>query len=90
MAQKEIILTETFKKNYQKLPVQIQESFDKKLKLFEKDPTHPSLNIHRYKTMHGVWEGYVTRKYRFTFSSTLESYIFRNIGSHDIIDKGRV
>ncbi len=87
---KKIGFTDNFKKNYRKLPRTIQRRFDEKLVLFEKDPTHPSLNIHRYRSEINVWEGYVTRKYRFTFTSTQEEYIFRNIGSHGIIDKGKV
>ena len=87
---KKIGFTNHFKKNYKKLPEKIQDGFDKKLRLFEKDPKHPSLNIHRYRSEINIWEGYVTKKYRFTFSSTKEAYIFRNIGPHGIIDKGKV
>lgn len=72
------------------MPVNIQKRFDGRLKLFLENPIHPSLKIHRYKTTEDVWEGYVTHKYRFTFSSTDDLYVFRNIGPHDIIDKGKV
>ncbi len=87
---KKISFTENFKKNYKKLPRNIQKRFDEKLLLFEKDPAHPSLNIHRYRSELNVWEGYVNMKYRFTFTSTKEAYLFRNIGPHGIIDKGKV
>ncbi|MEA3347011.1 MAG: hypothetical protein U9Q21_02850 [Candidatus Auribacterota bacterium] len=87
---KELIFTHTFKKNYKKLPPSIQLRFDKKLEIFMKNPRHPSLNIHRYKKEENVWEGYVTDKYRFTFSVTDEGFIFRNIGPHSIIEKGKV
>lgn len=87
---KKLIFARTFKKNYKKLPQHIQERFDKQLILFTKDPKHPSLNIHRYKTEENVWEGYVSDKYRFTFSIIEEGYIFRNIGSHSIIEHGEV
>lgn len=86
---KELIFTETFKKNYRKLPSSIQNRFDKQLILFCQDPLHPSLNIHRYRKEDNVWEGYVSHKYRFTFTVTDEGYIFRNIGSHEIIDHGK-
>ena len=72
------------------MPSHIQRRFEKQLMLFEKDPTHPSLRIHRYKTVKDVWEGYITNAYRFTFMSIDDTYIFRNIGPHDIIDKGKV
>ena len=87
---KKLVFTRNFKKNYKKLPAYIQERFDKQLKLFTENPRHPSLKIHLYRTEANVWEGYVTDKYRFTFSISEEGYIFRNIGSHSIIDKGKV
>ena len=87
---KELVFTDTFKENYRRLPVNLQIRFDEKLELFLRDPKHPSLNIHRYHGNEDVWEGYVTQKYRFTFSITKDSICFRNIGSHGIIDKGKV
>ena len=87
---KELVFTETFKENYRRLPSNFQDRFDKKLVLFLQNPKHPSLNIHRYHGREDIWEGYVTQSYRFTFSVTEDSIVFRNIGSHAIIDKGKV
>lgn len=87
---KELVFTDAFKENYRRLPENMRGRFDEKLKLFVKDPKHPSLNIHRYHGKEGVWEGYVTQKYRFTFSVTESNIVFRNIGPHSIIDKGKV
>ncbi len=87
---KELIFTETFKKNYQHLSPGLQIRFDRKLELFLQDPKHPSLNIHRYHSREDVWEGYVNRSYRFTFSVTQAAITFRNIGPHAMIDKGKV
>jgi mRNA-degrading endonuclease RelE of RelBE toxin-antitoxin system len=87
---KELIFTERFKENYQRLPMSIQERFDEKLKLFVANPRHPSLSTHRYKTEPNVWEAYITKMYRFTFSIEQESILFRNIGPHKIIDRGQV
>ncbi len=72
------------------MPQDVQDRFDKQLKLFERNPTHPSLRVHRYKSLQNVWEGYVTDSYRFTFSSVKGEIIFRNIGPHGIVDKGKV
>ena len=85
---REIIFTERFKQNYQDLPWTIQKRFDKQLKLFLENSEHPSLRIHRYKSEFDVWEVYVTMKYRFTFSITERAIVFRNIGSHVIVDRG--
>ncbi|MBI3601601.1 MAG: hypothetical protein HY209_01720 [Candidatus Omnitrophica bacterium] len=87
---KELIFTDRFKKNFKNLPSAIQKRFDKKLELFLTNPRHPSLNIHRYLGFDDVWEAYISRQYRFTFSVTKESIIFRNIGPHNIIDDSDV
>ena len=87
---KELVFADRFKRNYQALPRAIRQRFEKQLKLFLQDPTHPSLRIHRYKTEPNVWEASVTMQYRFTFSIAQERIIFRNIGSHRIIDRGQV
>jgi mRNA interferase RelE/StbE len=87
---KRLIFTRNFKKNYKKVPRQIQERFDKQLRFFVENPKHPSLQIHRYKKEENAWEGYVSSGYRFTFSIVDEGYVFRNIGPHGIIEKGRV
>jgi mRNA-degrading endonuclease RelE of RelBE toxin-antitoxin system len=87
---KELEFTQTFKENYHRLPENLQSLFDKKLALFLENPRHPSLNVHRYHGRENVWEAYVNQKYRFTFSVTGESIIFRNIGPHSIVDKGKV
>ncbi len=87
---KELIFTERFKENYQRLPPSIQERFDEKFLLFAANPRHPSLNTHRYKTESNVWEADITKRYRFTFSIEKESILFGNIGPHTIIDRGQV
>lgn len=87
-----IELTERFKQNYLELPKNLQILFSEKLKLFRANPLHPSFKTHKYK-MKGkqiIWEAYINKKYRFTFEITANSYIFRNIGPHDIIDNGKV
>ncbi len=87
---KELIFTQRFQKNFQDLPASIQKRFDQKLSLFLENPRHPSLQIHRYLGQKDIWEAYVNSSYRFTFSITDTSIIFRNIGPHSIIDQGRV
>lgn len=87
---KNLIFTANFKKNYKKLPHEIQNQFDKQLILFSGNPRHPSLKIHRYKSKEDVWEGYVNYKYRFTFSICGDGFILRNIGPHSIIERGTV
>ena len=87
---KELIFAERFKRNFKALPAAIQKRFEQKLELFLNDPRHRSLNIHKYHGADLVWEAYISKQYRFTFSVTKESIIFRNIGPHSIIDSGNV
>jgi len=77
--------TKSFKKQYKRLPKEIQDAFDKKLQLFLEDMSHPSLRVKRIQGTKDRWEGSITMKYRFTFQITGDTVIFRAIGSHRII-----
>ena len=76
-----------FKKEFNKLPKEIQKAFDEKLSLFLKQTSHPSLRVKRIQGTKDRWEGSVTMKYRFTFEFSEGILIFRVIGTHDIIIK---
>lgn len=85
--------TAQFEKSYSKLPEDIAELFEKKLPVFLKDIFHPSF---RTKKMEGfknpsIWEASLTMSYRFTFEIDKEGkIIFRNIGTHAILDRKKV
>ena len=51
-----IILTETLREDYRRLPKRIQRKFDKQLCFLAENPKHPSLHIHR---LADHWEFYV-------------------------------
>ena len=76
-----------FKKEYNKLPKEIQKAFDEKLSLFLKQMSHPSLRVKRIHGTKNRWEGSVTMKYRFTFEFIKECVLFRAIGTHDILKR---
>ena len=76
-----------FKKEYNKLPKEIQKAFDEKLSLFLKQTSHPSLRVKRIQGTKNRWEGSITMKYRFTFEFLENGLIFRTIGTHDILNK---
>jgi mRNA-degrading endonuclease RelE of RelBE toxin-antitoxin system len=76
-----------FKKQYNVLPKEIQIAFDRKLSLFLKDRSHPSLRIKRILGTKRRWEGSVTMNYRFTFEFFENTVFFRTIGTHDILKK---
>jgi mRNA-degrading endonuclease RelE of RelBE toxin-antitoxin system len=78
--------TDKFKKQYKKLPQQIQRSAKKQLGLLFSNPDHPSLNIKKMRDPREIWEGRITRSYRFTFQIVEETYLLRTIGTHDILN----
>jgi len=82
-------LTQTahFKRDYKKLSVQIQERVDKQLGHLVRDSTHPSLRIKRVRRFKDVFEGSITRDYRFLFQITSSGYTLLRVGKHDILDK---
>ena len=76
-----------FKKEYNKLPKEIQKAFDQKLQLLLQEMFHPSLRMKRIQGTKTRWEGSVTMKYRFTFEFLENGLIFRAIGTHDILNR---
>jgi mRNA-degrading endonuclease YafQ of YafQ-DinJ toxin-antitoxin module len=76
-----------FKKEFKKLPQNIQKSFNEKLSLLLQNMLHPSLRVKRIQGTKDRWEGSVTMKYRFTFELIEDTIIFRAIGTHDILNK---
>jgi len=76
-----------FKKEYNKLPKEIQKTFDEKLALFLREISHPSLRVKRIQGTENRWEGSVTMKYRFTFEFLENWVLFRTIGTHDILNR---
>lgn len=84
----ELIQTTRFERDYKKLPPSIQKRTDEKLKLLVQNLFHPSLRVRRVQKYKGVFEGSITKDYRFLFQITTEGYILLRIGKHDILEKG--
>lgn len=83
-----IVLTPHFKRDYMKLPRNIKKQTDRKLGILEEDISYPSLRVkrvRRYKK--GIFEGSVTKKYRFLFKIMSDSYVMLRIDEHDILEK---
>ena len=76
-----------FKKEYAGLPKEIQETFDKKFRLFLINIHHPSLRVKRIKGTENRWEGSVTMNYRFSFQVSEDTVLFRRIGTHDLLNR---
>lgn len=90
---RQYVFTAQFEKAYSKLSDDIAERFEIKLPVFLKDIFHPSF---RTKKMEGfknpsIWEASLTMNYRFTFEIDKEGkIIFRNIGTHAILERKKV
>ncbi|OGW05516.1 MAG: hypothetical protein A2W77_01765 [Nitrospinae bacterium RIFCSPLOWO2_12_39_16] len=82
-----IIHTDPFKEDYKKLPKTIQDKFDKKILLFEKNIHHPSLRVKKMKGHKNRWEASIDMFYRFTFEIHNDYYLLRRIGPHDDVLK---
>jgi len=80
-----LVFTKSFVHDYRRLPQRIQEAADKQLELLSADQNHPSLNIKKMNDPMEIWEGRVTRGYRFTFQIEGELYLLRRLGTHDIL-----
>jgi mRNA-degrading endonuclease RelE of RelBE toxin-antitoxin system len=75
-----------FSREFTALPPSIKERAKKQLTLFSQNPSHPSLQVKKMEGWKNIWEGRVTRAYRFTFTLEDDRYVLRRIGSHNILD----
>ena len=77
--------TRPFDEDYSSLPESIKERADKQFIILIENPHHPSLRLKKIKGHPNIWEGRVTKSYRFTFQISGEIYLLRRIGTHDIL-----
>jgi mRNA-degrading endonuclease RelE of RelBE toxin-antitoxin system len=77
--------TRPFDEDYSALPESIKERADKQFIILIENPHHPSLRLKKIKGHPNIWEGRVTKSYRFTFQISGEIYLLRRIGTHDIL-----
>jgi mRNA interferase RelE/StbE len=78
--------TESFLKDYSKLPAEVKSRVDKQLAYLIENPRHPSLKV---KKLRGTdkYETRVSRGYRLTFRYKDEILELRRVGTHDILKK---
>jgi mRNA interferase RelE/StbE len=82
-----IITTQQFDRDHEDLPPKIKERADSKLALFVKNPRHPSLGTKKMEGHSSIWEGRVSKSYRFTFQMEKGTCILRRIGTHGVLDR---
>jgi mRNA-degrading endonuclease RelE of RelBE toxin-antitoxin system len=76
--------TKPFDEDYAALPESLKERADKQFILLMENPHHPS-RLKKIKGHPNIWEGRITKSYRFTFQILGEVYLLRRIGTHDIL-----
>jgi len=74
-----------FDEDYDALPEGIKERAEKQFVLLMENPHRPSLRLKKIKGHPNIWEGRVTKSYRFTFQISGEIYLLRRIGTHAIL-----
>lgn len=80
-----LYFTHSFIRDYRALPNHLQRAVDKKLQLFQENPRHPALQIKKMQDPRDIWEGRITRGYRFTFQLDEEVCLLRRLGPPDIL-----
>lgn len=71
--------TRPFDEDYDSLPELIKDRADKQFGLLLENPHHPSLRLKKIKGHPSIWEGRITKSYRFTFQVSGEIYLLRRI-----------
>lgn len=82
-----IQITQRFKRNFQNLTNDEQQTFQKQIDLFLQNPTapfHPSLQIKKIQGTVEIFECSINRHIRMTWQYyQSDSILLRNIGKHD-------
>ena len=69
-------------KDYANLPVAIRKAFGKQLRFLLMNRSHPSLHAKKYSEALDVWQGRVTRDWRFYFRIEGDEYVVLSIIPH--------
>jgi mRNA-degrading endonuclease RelE of RelBE toxin-antitoxin system len=74
--------TERADRDYAELPFNIRKAFGKQLNFLLTNLRHPSLQTKKYSESMDVWQGRVTRGWRFYFKIEGDEYIILSIVPH--------
>jgi len=83
-----LIFPESFKRDFRKLPETIKRRAEAALRLLVSNPHHPSLRVKKVKGeilkgYSNIFEGRITRDYRFFFLIETDAYILLRCGRHE-------
>jgi hypothetical protein len=83
--------TARFVNAFESLPNGVKEQARKAFLLFQENPSHPSLSIERIEGYPGVWSGWISQKYRWTYHFEADPEtgaricVHRVIGEHEAV-----
>ncbi|MGA2371708.1 MAG: type II toxin-antitoxin system RelE/ParE family toxin [Candidatus Korobacteraceae bacterium] len=69
-------------KDYARLPKAVRKAFGKQLRFLLTNLQHPSLHAKKYSESMDVWQGRVTKGWRFYFKVEGEEYVILSIIPH--------
>jgi mRNA interferase RelE/StbE len=78
--------TESFLKDYRRLPAEVKARVDKQLAYLIENPHHPSLKVKKLRDSN-KFEVRVSRADRLTFRYKDEILELRRVGTHDILKR---
>lgn len=81
----ELFRTERFKKDFERLPRDIQAKLPMVLERFLANSRYPSLHVKKMEGVHDIWELRVSDNYRITFQVVREGVLLRRIGTHNVL-----
>lgn len=71
-----------FLSQYRKAPLAVQKAMRKQMDLLVVNIRHPSLHAKKYDESRGIWQGRVTKGWRFYFSIRGDTYELHEIKTH--------
>ena len=75
-------LTERAVQDYEAAPRVVQKAFDKQSKFLVENLRHPSLRAKKIEETNDVWQGRVSRDWRFYFQIVDDTYVIVRIVPH--------
>ena len=82
-----IELTDRYRKDFGRLPTNIQKKTAQQMKRLSLDLRHPGVKARKMVGQDDMWEGRVDGSYRFTFKIIENTLLFRRVGTHAIYKK---
>ena len=79
--------TERFRREFGRLPREVQEQARAAYRLFQQNPHHPSLHFHRIQRIEAVYSARVGRNYRAVGTLEDDLVVWFWIGTHADYDR---